>query len=319
MSTDVVETHMVAYLSLREALGFQIRAEKLLLPEFVAFVQAHGNTGPIRAQLALEWACQGAAHRGASGAAQRLSIARGFLTYLQASLPDTEVPDHGLLPRPRRPKPYLFTPAQVTALFEAAQGRQPRGSLRPYTLSTLIGLLASTGLRIGEAIRLQISDVKLDRDPPQLHILETKFHKSRIVPLHPSTAAQLRLYRERRAYWHYDALAEAFLVSEQGQPLRHPALHAWFTRLCRRLGFQSPEGARGPCLMSFRHTFAVTCVRRWYEQGQDVHALLPHLSVYLGHLRPQESYWYLTAVPELLGAAAQRFQTYVMGGRGHDV
>jgi integrase/recombinase XerD len=318
MSADVIETHVVAYLSLREALGFQLRAEKLLLPEFVAFLHAQGITGPIRAQLALEWACQASAHRGASGAAQRLSIARGFLTYLQASMPDTEVPDHGLLPRPRRPKPYLFTPSQVTALFEAAQGRQPRGSLRPYTLSTLIGLLASTGLRIGEAIRLQIGDVKLDLDPPQLHILETKFHKSRIVPLHPSTAAQLHLYRERRARWHYDALSEAFLVSEQGQPLRHQALHTWFTRLCRRLGFQPPEGARGPCLMSFRHTFAVTCVRRWYEQGQDVHALLPHLSVYLGHIRPQESYWYLTAVPELLGAAAQRFQTYVMGGRGHD-
>ena len=318
MSADVLETHLVAYLSLREALGFQLGAEKLLLPEFVAFIHAQGISGPIRAQLALEWACQVSAQRGASGAAQRLSIARGFLTYLQASMPDTEVPDYGLLPRPRRPKPYLFTPSQVTALFEAAQARQPRGSLRPYTLSTLIGLLASTGLRIGEAIRLQIGDVKLELDPPQLHILETKFHKSRIVPLHPSTAAQLRLYRERRARWHYDALSEAFLVSEQGQPLRHQALHAWFARLCRRLAFQPPEGARGPCLMSFRHTFAVTCVRRWYEQGQDVHALLPHLSVYLGHIRPQESYWYLTAVPELLGAAAQRFQTYVMGGCGHD-
>src|SRR5262249_21088796 len=196
MSTDVVETHMVAYLTLRAALGFQIRAAKLLLPEFGAFVQARGNPGPIRAQLALEWACQASAHRGVSGAAQRLSIARGFLTYLQASLPDTEVPDHGLLPRPRRPTPYRFTPSQLTAFFEPAQARQPRGALRPYTLPPLIGLLASTGLRIGEAIRLQIGDVKLELDPPQLHILETKFHKSRLVPLHPSTAAQLRLYRE---------------------------------------------------------------------------------------------------------------------------
>jgi integrase len=188
MSADVLDTHLVAYLSLREALGFQMRAEKLLLPEFVAFIHAQGITGPIRAHLALEWACQGSAHRGASGATQRLSIARGFLTYLQASMPATEVPDHGLLPRPRRPKPYLFTPAQVTALFEAAQGRQPRGALRPYTLSTLIGLLASTGLRIGEAIRLQISDVKLELDPPQLHILETKFQQ---IP-HCASASQYR-------------------------------------------------------------------------------------------------------------------------------
>jgi len=182
----------------------------------------------------------------------------------------------------------------------------------------LIGLLASTGLRVGEAIRLQAGDVKLALDPPQLHIIETKFHKSRIVPLQPSTADHLRHYGERRAQWHYDGLSDAFFVSEQGQLLCHHALHYWFTRLCRRLALQPPDGRRGPCLMSFRHTFAVTCMQRWYEQGLDVQAWLPHLAVYLGHVRPQESYWYLTAVPELLGAAAQRFQTYAMGGRGHE-
>lgn len=318
MHTDFLDTQLAAYLSLREALGFHMRAEKLLLPEFVAFLHAQGISGPIRARLALEWACQASAHRGPGGAARRLSIARGFLRYLQASAPDTEVPDSGLLPSPRRPKPYLFTPTQLTALFEAAQVSRPRRSLRPHTLSTLIGLLASTGLRVGEAIRLQGGDVKLDLGPPQLHILETKFHKSRIVPLHPSTAERLHHYAERRAHLHYDALSDAFFVSERGQPLPHHALHYWFTRLCRHLAIASTHGERGPCLMSFRHTFAVTCMRRWYEQGQDVQALLPHLSVYLGHIRPQESYWYLTAVPELLNAAAQRFQTYMMGGQSHD-
>ena len=204
------------------------------------------------------------------------------------------------MPSPRRPKPYLFTPAQLTALFEAAQASRPRGLLRPPTLSTLIGLLASTGLRVGEAIRLQAGNVKLDLDPPQVHILETKFHKSRIVPLHPSTAAQLRLYHERRARLHYDALSDAFFVSEQGQPRKYLALHNWFARLCQRLAIQPTDGGRRPCLMSFRHTFAVTCMQRWYQQGRDVQAWLPHLSVYLGHVQPQESYWYLTAVPALL-------------------
>ena len=123
---------------------------------------------------------------------RRLSMARGFLLYLRASAPDTDVPEPGLLPSPRRPKPYLFTPTQLTALVAAAQASRPRGSLRPHTSSTLIGLLASTGLRVGEAIRLQIDHVQLEREPPQLHILETKFHKSRIVPLHPSTTEQLR-------------------------------------------------------------------------------------------------------------------------------
>jgi hypothetical protein len=118
MTTDFVGTQLAAYVSLREALGFHMRAEKIILPDFVAFVKAHQNTGPIRAQMALEWACQSSAHRGPSGAARRLSMARGFLLYLQASAPDTEVPAPGLLPAPRRPKPYLFTPTQITALCE---------------------------------------------------------------------------------------------------------------------------------------------------------------------------------------------------------
>src|SRR5215470_13126951 len=262
MSTDFLDTQLAAYLSVREALGFHMRAEKLLLPEFVAFLHAQGITGPIRARLALEWACQASAHRGSGGAARRLSIARGFLSYLKASVPDTEVPDSGLLPTPRRPKPYLFTPPQLTALFEAAQASRPRGSLRPHTLSTLLGLLASTGLRVGEAIRLQVDQAKLDLHPPQLHILETKFHKSRIVPLHSSTAEQLRHYLEQRACLRYDALSDAFFVSEQGCPLRYLALHNWFARLCQRLPIAPTERGRAPCLMSFRHTFAVTCIQR---------------------------------------------------------
>ena len=318
MPPDFLDTQLVAYLSLRAALGFQMRAEKILLPAFGAFVKAQRLTGPVRAQLVLEGACHASIRRGPGGAARRLSIARRFLAYLRASAPDTEVPDVALLPSPRRPQPYLFTPAQLLALFEAAQASRPCGSLRPHTLSTLIGLLASTGLRVGEAIRLQTGDVKLDHTPPPLHILETKFHKSRIVPLHPSTAEQLRHYHEQRARLQYDALSEAFFVSEQGQPLRYLAVHNWCARLCQRLAIEPTERGRAPCLMSFRHTFAVTCMRRWYEQGQDVQALLPHLSVYLGPLRPQESYWYLTAVPELLNAAAQRFQTYAMGGHCHE-
>jgi integrase len=318
MNTDFLQTQLIAYLSLRQALGFQMRAEQVLLPEFVAFLQAQDLTGPIRAHMALEWATQTSARRGVAGASKRLTIARRFLTYLQASAPDTEVPAPGLLPAPRRSKPYLFTSMQLTALFEAARASRPRESLRPHTLSILVGLLASTGLRAGEAIRLQIGDVKLDLDPPQLHILETKFHKSRIVPIHPSTAEQLNHYRQLRERFHYDALSDAFLVSEWGEPLTYPALYAWFGRVCRRLAMKPANGGRRPSLMSFRHTFAVTCMRQWYEQGQDVQTLLPHLSVYLGHLCPQESYWYLTAVPELLGTAVQRFQLYALTGGSHD-
>ena len=314
MNADLLHTQLMAYVGLREALGFRTRAEKPILLEFVAFVKAQKHPGPIRAQMALAWACQESPHRGPNGAAGRLSIARRFLTYLQAAVPDIEVPAPGLVPSPKRPKPYLFTPTQLQALFEAAQASRPWGSLRPHTLSTLLGLLASTGLRVGEAIRLRVDHVKLDYHPPHLHIQETKFHKSRLVPLHPSTAEHLRRYTEQRASFHYDGLADAFFVSEQGQHLKYRGVHRWFDRLCQRLAIEPTDGGRKPCLSSLRHTFAVTRMQRWYQQGLDVPTLLPHLSVYLGHVRPQESYWYLTAVPELLGAAANRFQAYAQAG-----
>jgi len=128
MTADLFDTHLVAYLSLREALGFQMQAEKILLPEFVAYVHAQQDPAPIRAQHALEWACQETAHRGPRGAARRLRIARGFLRDLQAAMPATEVPAPGLLPTPRRPHPFLFTPIELAALLAAAHTSRPRGS-----------------------------------------------------------------------------------------------------------------------------------------------------------------------------------------------
>ena len=258
MTAELLDTHLLAYLSLRAALGFQMQAEKILLPEFVAYVHAQQDPSPLRAHHALEWACQTAVHRGPSGAARRLSIARGFLRYLQAVVPATEVPAPGLLPTPRRPYPFLFTPTQIVALLEGARTSRPQSSLRPHALSSMLGLLASTGLRIGEVLRLQVAHVHLDRDPPQLHILETKFRKSRIVPLHPSTAERLRHYQAQRVRRHYDGLSEAFFGSERGQPLQQRALHDWFARLCQRVAIVPPPGGRAPCLTSFRHTFAVT-------------------------------------------------------------
>ncbi len=319
MNAEFLRTQLTAYLGLRQALGYQMTAEKQLLPAFVAFVESQHLTGPIRAQVALDWACEESVYRGPDGNARRLSIARQFLIYLQASVPETEVPDYALLPTARRSKPYIFTPAQLTDLFEAALANRPQRSLRPHTLSTLIGLLASTGLRAGEALRLQITDVKLALDPPQLHILQTKFRKSRIVPLHSSTAERLQFYAEQRARWHYDGLSDTFFVSEQGRALAYHAVYSWFSRLCKRLGMRPTNGCRGPCLTSFRHTFAVTCLQRWYQQGLDVQLWLPRLSVYLGHVRPHETFWYLTAVPELLTVAAERFRDFaITRDNGHE-
>jgi integrase/recombinase XerD len=314
MSPRSLHLHLDAYLRVREALGFQMRAERTLLRDFVGFVESQGDGGPIRAQLAVDWACASSTQRGRGGAAQRLSMARGFLTYLRATLPETEIPHSGLVAAVRRPQPYLLTPPQITALIRAAQDMGPHGSLRPYTFSTLISVLASTGLRVGEAIRLTIHDVRLDEVPPLLHIRETKFHKSRLVPLHPTAVAPLRRYTTVRTALGYAALSDVFFVSEQGRLLTYGLLRRGFLALCHTVGLGPTDGGRRPSLRALRHSFAVQRMRHWYQEGRDVQGLLPHLSVYLGHVRPQESYWYLTATPELLEAAAERFRAYAAGG-----
>jgi integrase/recombinase XerD len=132
MTAEMFDTHLVAYLSLREALGCQMQAEHILLPAFVAYVHARQDPSPIRTQHALEWAGQASAPGGPSGAARRLSIARGVLRYLQAVVPATEVPAPGLRPTPRRPHPFLCTPVQSTVRIEAAHASRPRGSWRPH-------------------------------------------------------------------------------------------------------------------------------------------------------------------------------------------
>src|SRR5262245_7257689 len=156
MSQRYLSLHLDAYLSFREALGFQMRVERTLLRDFLRFVEVRGEDGPIRAQWAVEWACALSARRGPGGAAQRLSMARGFLTYLRATIPETEVPDHALVASFRRPKPYLFTSDQIRTLIQDAKKARPQSALRPHTLSTLIGVLASTGVRVGEALRCMV-------------------------------------------------------------------------------------------------------------------------------------------------------------------
>jgi integrase/recombinase XerD len=313
MTLPELELRLAAYIALRQALGYGMRAERTLLVDFVRFLHQRGELNPIRGQAAFEWATQSAHQRGPGGSAARLTMARRFLLHLRASYPETEVPAHGLLGTTRRRTPYLFTEAEIERLLAAAGQTGPRDSLRPHTLAAFLGLLANTGLRVGEAVRLTVADVQLWVTPPRLLIRETKFGKSRWVPLHPTTADQLGRYAARRRELAYEGLSDSFFVSEQGIALRVSSLDQWFGKLVLRLGLWPAAEKRWPCLTSFRHTFAIRRLRTWYEEGADLTTLLPHLSVYLGHVSPQETYWYLTATPELLMAAARRFQAYAGG------
>ena len=314
MNVNELQTRLDAYLALREALGYATHATRRLLQDFVAYLTQHGDGPPIRAHLAVDWACRASTTRGASGQHARLSVARGFLIHLKASLPETEVPDRALIAAPRRPPPYLFSARDISHILDEAGRLSPRGSLRPLTHQTLFGLLACPGLRPREARHLLVPDVQLDAQPPRLLIRQTKFHKARWVPRHPTTAEHLRRYAHLRHALKSDGLSEVFFLSEQGRSLDLHTLHRTFQRLLRRLGMTPQPGQRRPTLHAFRHTFAVNRLHHWYEAGADTRALLPNLSVYLGHLNPVSSYWYLTATPELLGAAAQRFARYA--GKG---
>jgi site-specific recombinase XerD len=314
MNNLELQQRLNSYLAVKDALGFKTQIARLLLCDFLHFLEAQGIVGPISAQVALDWACQTATDRGSSGQARRLSFVRGFLSFLRTIEPETAVPEQRLLARAKRSTPYIFTPAQITQLLAEVAGLQPVDSLRPHRWQALIGLLASTGLRIGEAIRLQVEDLKLDADPAYLKVLATKFQKSRLVPLHPTTAAQLRQYLEKRRQFGYAASSTHFFITEQGNRLNRVVLWRTFKSVTQRLGMQPLAGGRRPTFHSLRHSFAVERLRQWYRAGVSVQEMLPHLSVYLGHVGPQESYWYLTATPELLSAAGERFQQYTQIG-----
>jgi integrase len=238
----------------------------------------------------------------------RLTQARCFLKHLKASVPETEVPGPGLLPRQPRPKPRLYSCEEITKLQQATSHLWKPGSLSQLTPYFIIGLLASTGLRAGEVAALTVDDVRLDSDPPQLHIRKAKFYKSRIVPIHSSTADQLRVYLQERNRVKLYRPSKAFFITGRRLPLTYSALRRMFGQLIRSVGIKNADGKRGPLLHSFRHGFAVQRLLAWYADNLDVRALIPHLSVYLGHLSKEETYWYLTATPELLTAAGEAFR-----------
>jgi len=241
--------------------------------------------------------------------------ARGFLKHLKASFPETEVPPPGILAPVMRPKPYLYTSQEIASLLQATHQLWPSGSLQQLTPYTLIGLLSSTGLRAGESIRLTLNDVHLDAIPPHLEIHHTKFYKSRLVPLHPTTVEHLRGYLLERNRFRLPQPSNTFFLSGRGRPLSYKGLRRIFAQLARVADIKKrTDGRRGPCLHSLRHGFAIERLLVWYRAGLDVSSWLPHLSVYLGHLNKEETYWYLTATPELLTVAGNAFSRYADGG-----
>ena len=282
MTANDIQCRLEAYLELRRSLGFVICYAAYALEELLQYVQAKGLSWPIQSQTILDWIAAAALHCGPAGQRARLIHARGFLRHLKASFPETEVPPPGILAPVIRPKPYLYTPEETAGLLQATHLLWPSGSSHQLTPYTLIGLLASTGLRPGESIRLALADVRLDAVPPHLEVRHTKFYKSRLVPIHPTTVEQLRRYLVERNRVLLSQPSNAFFLSGRGRPLSYTMLHRTFARIACAAGVKKTDGQRGPCLHSFRHGFAVGRLLAWYRAGLDVSSWLPHLSVYLG-------------------------------------
>lgn len=293
------------YLAHRRNLGYQLRTEGKLLLHFAHYADRLGHRGPVTLDLAVGWA------RLPQGAApwywaRRLSIVRAFARHRAIFDPDTEIPPRGFLgPTRQRTCPHIYSDDDLAALLAAMRQLAPRGGLRPRTYVALFGLLICTGLRIAEALRLSRQDVDLRQGI--LTIRETKFYKSRLVPLHPSATQALADYacfRDRKLPL---VKASTFFLSKHGARLTYWAVRSQFRRLLDRLGWDRRPGGRLPRIHDLRHTFTCNRLLLWYQQDVDVdHAILA-LSTYLGHSQVSHTYWYVTGIPELLAIAASRF------------
>jgi len=293
------------YLALRRGLGFKLVRHEAELQEFVSFL-ARKRSSRITVALALEWATRHARQKPAEWAA-RLSAVRGFARHWSATDPSTEVPPLGLLPyRPARAQPYFYSDHEIRQLLGAAKTRPSIYPLHCWTYYCLFGLLAVTGLRLGEALNLRTED--LDWSEGMLTIRGAKFGKSRLVPLHASTCKVLADYAKRRDDIFRGRKEGYFLVNKNGNRLDKGAVHRTFYALSRQIGLRVPSASHGPRLHDFRHRLAIQTLVQWYRSGQDVERLLPVLSTYLGHVHVTDTYWYLSACPELMGLARERME-----------
>jgi integrase/recombinase XerD len=297
------------YVRVRRALGFVLEREVPELERFVAFLEAAG-AARITIELALTWA------RMPQGVdryvwRKRLGVVRGFARYLATIDPASEIPPPDLLPGHQpRVAPYIYAPEEIVALMTAA--RSLRWPLRAASCETVIGLMASTGLRLGEALALDRSDVDLEHGV--LHVTGAKHGTQRDVPLHPSTITALERYTRQRDRYCPQPTAPAFFLTIRGRVITKPVFWSTFRQLITLAGLQGQGRRVRPRPHDLRHTFAVRTLLGWYRDGEDVDRRLPQLSTYLGHVKLDSTYWYLQSVPELTAIVSSRLDQQVLQG-----
>jgi integrase len=302
------------FLAERHRLGFELHSRDTLLASFARYVASRHHRGPLTVELMADWARCDKGNKGTPGTwARRLALLRHFARYLKQFESDTEVPDELIFgPEPGRVAPHIYHQEEIVELLAAARKLGPRGSLRPATYEALFGLMASSGLRVSEAIHLRDADVDLKRG--MLTVRQTKFAKSRQLPMHPSTVEAMARYRRERVQQVPSTPDTPFLVSSRGrrlgQPLSDRQAHRVFTALRNSLGWVNRGAHDAPRLHDLRHTFAVRRMMLWHADGTDIEQMMLALSTYMGHAKICYTYWYLTAVPELMALAGGKFERF---------
>lgn len=297
---------VLGYLDLRRSLGFQLEKDEHLLLDFAEFMERRRATH-ITAKLAMEWARRPPA-TSANYHAGRLRAVRSFARHHIQNDPRTEVPSADLLPRQRSAfRPHIFNQEEIGRIL-AASLRPWGGATHFYCMGryTIYGLLSVTGMRVSEALKLDTQDVDLEEGV--LTIRNTKFGKSRLVPVHATTLAALRRYRQERDAFLAGKIVNAFFVSTHARRINIHALDRAFQRLTSRLGLRNPTDHVGPRLHDLRHTMAIEVLRRCYNAGDNPERRLPALSTYLGHSHLNFTYWYLHQNPGLMTEAMERLQ-----------
>jgi integrase len=303
------------YLQQRRSLGFGLESQGYLLLKFAKYLDQSRHRSPLTTEVALRWVnlpkTPSRNYR-----ARRLSAVRCFARYLAARDGRTEVPGRQLVAKTSfHQRPHLYSQRELEQLLAAAGRLWPTYPLKRLTFQTLFGLLACTGLRVSEALKLTSDHVDLDRGI--LRIEKTKFKKSRLVPLHPTATRVLRRYAQARYGQRVLRDGSAFFVDCDGNHLTYRAVGRVFQRLRDMLGWKKGNGEwPRPRIHDLRHSFACQRLLRWYRQGKNVHNLVVALSTYLGHGKVSDTYWYLTGTPELLAIAGGRFEQFARTGKG---
>jgi integrase len=310
---DTMAGKVKAYLNDRRQAGFALRIEGEQLERFARFADQRGHRGPLTTKLTVQWAT--AAKRPTRlTAARRLEVLRPFARYCQQFDAASEIPDRKLFGRAhRRLTPHIYSEAEIGALIDACEQLHPPGGLRGVTCAAIFGLIAATGLRISEATGLKRSDVHLDH--AVLHIRHTKFGKSRWVPVHPTVKRALRRYVWQRDRDAASSRTDAFFVFDYGRRASTRQVQYAFSLLRGSLKWRSRGDLPKPRIHDLRHSFVCHRLERWYAQGLDINRNILALSTYIGHVKITDTYWYVTATPELLARAAARFTSQRGGVR----